>query len=270
MRSSLPPGVRRGRWPAVRWRRSRPRRVQPDAATGSLRQSGSVRTELTVSPASRRRTMSSASSKAEGRVLMLAPIAANRSSPQPSPHCMTKGPSRDSGQCPDLLRHQHRVPQREQEQATGRSLAPLSEEPPEHRRVLIIWRGRHVLITDKQRVRAMHGGTPRLARSSSAPPDADLSSPGGCLSARSRPSLPHPFSPLDLRSEPNSPAKPRAGWVAAPRRPAAPRHSPNRSWHRICCYASTGGQLVATTSPKLAQNLTEPGGADGLERGRSG
>src|SRR5438552_2034584 len=32
------------------------------------------------------------SSKAEGRVLMLALIAANRASPQPSPHCMIKGP----------------------------------------------------------------------------------------------------------------------------------------------------------------------------------
>jgi hypothetical protein len=51
-----------------------------------------AREELTVSPASRRRTMSSASSKAEGRVLMLAPMAANRASPQPSPHCMIKRP----------------------------------------------------------------------------------------------------------------------------------------------------------------------------------
>src|SRR6516162_3489298 len=50
------------------------------------------REELTVSPASRRRMMSRASSKAEGRVRMLAPIAANRASPQPSPHCMMKGP----------------------------------------------------------------------------------------------------------------------------------------------------------------------------------
>src|SRR6516164_6417103 len=47
---------------------------------------------LTVSPANSRRTMSTASSNAEGRVRMLAPIAANRASPQPSPHCMIKGP----------------------------------------------------------------------------------------------------------------------------------------------------------------------------------
>ena len=50
----------------------------------------------------------------------------------------------------DLLGHQHRVPQGEQEQAPGRGLAPLREKPPEHRRVLIIGRGRHVLIADKQ------------------------------------------------------------------------------------------------------------------------
>ena len=50
----------------------------------------------------------------------------------------------------DLLGHQHRVPQREQEQAAGRGLAPLGEQPPQHRRVLIIGRGRHVLIADKQ------------------------------------------------------------------------------------------------------------------------
>jgi hypothetical protein len=42
------------------------------------------REELTVSPASRRRTMSSASSKTEGRVLMLAPIAANLTPAQPA------------------------------------------------------------------------------------------------------------------------------------------------------------------------------------------
>src|SRR4051812_12546914 len=36
------------------------------------------REELTVSPASRRRTISRASSKAEGRIRMLAPITANR------------------------------------------------------------------------------------------------------------------------------------------------------------------------------------------------
>jgi len=38
------------------------------------------------------RIISRASSKAEGRVLMLTPMAANRASPQPSPHCMMKGP----------------------------------------------------------------------------------------------------------------------------------------------------------------------------------
>jgi hypothetical protein len=56
----------------------------------------------------------------------------------------------DGGQRPDLLGHQHRVPQREQEQAAGRGFAPLREQPSEHRRVLIIGRGRHVLIADKQ------------------------------------------------------------------------------------------------------------------------
>jgi hypothetical protein len=42
------------------------------------------------------------------------------------------------------------VPQGEQEQATGRRLAPLREQPPEHRRILVVGRGRGVLIADKQ------------------------------------------------------------------------------------------------------------------------
>jgi len=39
--------------------------------------------------------------------------------------------------------------QREQEEAPGRRLAPFGEKPPEDRRVLIVGRGRHVLIADK-------------------------------------------------------------------------------------------------------------------------
>ncbi len=69
-----------------------------------------------------------------------------------------EGALRDGGQCPDLLGHQHRVPQREQEQAPGRGLAPLREKPPEHRRVLIIGRGRHVLIADKQGIERRTAG----------------------------------------------------------------------------------------------------------------
>jgi hypothetical protein len=61
-----------------------------------------------------------------------------------------EGALSDGGQCPDLLGHQHRVPQREQEQAAGRGFAPLREQPSKHRRVLKIGRGRHVLIADKQ------------------------------------------------------------------------------------------------------------------------
>ena len=61
-----------------------------------------------------------------------------------------EGALRDGRQRPDLLGHQHRVPQRQQEQAPGRRLAPFREKPPEDRRVLIIGRGRHVLIADKQ------------------------------------------------------------------------------------------------------------------------
>ena len=56
----------------------------------------------------------------------------------------------DGGERTDLLGHQHRVPQRQQEQAPGRRLPPFGEKPPEDRRVLIIGRGRHVLIADKQ------------------------------------------------------------------------------------------------------------------------
>jgi len=51
-----------------------------------------------------------------------------------------EGALSDGGQCPDLLGHQHRVPQREQEQTPGRGLAPLREQPAEHRRVLVIGR----------------------------------------------------------------------------------------------------------------------------------
>jgi hypothetical protein len=63
-----------------------------------------------------------------------------------------EGTSSDGGQRPDLLSHQHRVPQRKQEQASGRGRAPLGKQPPEHWRVLIIGRGGDVLIADKQRV----------------------------------------------------------------------------------------------------------------------
>ena len=44
------------------------------------------------------------------------------------------------------------MPQREQEQASSRRLAPFPQQPPEYRRVLIIGRRRHVLITDKERI----------------------------------------------------------------------------------------------------------------------
>src|SRR5437868_1696528 len=42
------------------------------------------------------------------------------------------------------------MPQRKQEQAVGRGLAPFSEKPPEDRRVLIVGRRRCVLIADEQ------------------------------------------------------------------------------------------------------------------------
>jgi len=64
-----------------------------------------------------------------------------------------EGALSDGSQRPDLLGHQHRMPQREQEQAPGRCLAPLGEKSLEHRRVLVIGRGRHVLITDKQGIK---------------------------------------------------------------------------------------------------------------------
>jgi hypothetical protein len=44
------------------------------------------------------------------------------------------------------------VPQGEQEQTAGGGSAPLCEKPTEHRRVLIIGRGRDVLIADEQRI----------------------------------------------------------------------------------------------------------------------
>src|SRR6516162_6000567 len=130
-----------------------PIQTSPGSAGRSARLASAIlnrRKEFTVSPANRRRTMSRASSNADGRVLGLAPIAANRASPQPSPHCMMNGPCCDGGQCPDLLSHQHRVPQWEQEETAGRGLTPLCKKPPEHRRVLIIGRGGHVLIANEQ------------------------------------------------------------------------------------------------------------------------
>jgi hypothetical protein len=69
-----------------------------------------------------------------------------------------EGSPSDGGECSDLLGHEYWVPQREQEQAPGRRLAPLGEKPTEHRRVLIIGRGRHVLITDKQGVERSTAG----------------------------------------------------------------------------------------------------------------
>src|SRR5579884_1647444 len=57
--------------------------------------------------------------------------------------------------------------------------------------------------------RARRGAPPRFARSSGARPDADLSRPGDCSSARSRLSSPHPWRRCGLRSDPGAPSKPR-------------------------------------------------------------
>ena len=81
---------------------------------------------------------------------MLAPIAGEPVVTPAQPALHDEGTVRDGRQRPDLLGHQHRVPQRQQEQAPGRRLAPFREKPPEDRRVLIVGRGRHVLIADKQ------------------------------------------------------------------------------------------------------------------------
>jgi hypothetical protein len=61
-----------------------------------------------------------------------------------------EGPLRDGGQGPDLLGDQHRVPQWEQEQAPCRGRAPFCEKAAKDRGVLVVRRGGHVLIADKQ------------------------------------------------------------------------------------------------------------------------
>ena len=80
-------------------------------------------------------------------------VGAHRGEPSlapAEPALHDEGALSDGGERTDLLSHQHRVPQGEQKEASGRSLAPFGEKPPEHRRVLIIQRRRHVLIADEQ------------------------------------------------------------------------------------------------------------------------
>ena len=60
-----------------------------------------------------------------------------------------KGLLSDSGQRTDLFSHQNQGQQEEQERTAGGS-APLREETPEHRQVLIIGRWRDMVIDGEQ------------------------------------------------------------------------------------------------------------------------
>ena len=52
----------------------------------------------------------------------------------------------------DVLGDEHRVPQRQQEQAPDRAVAPLGQQPAEHRRVLVVGRRHGVMVAERQRV----------------------------------------------------------------------------------------------------------------------
>ena len=64
-------------------------------------------------------------------------------------------PRRHGGQRPDLLGHQHRVPQRDEEQAAHRTVGPFRQKATEHRHVLhVSSRAGGVVVAQGQAVEA--------------------------------------------------------------------------------------------------------------------
>ena len=87
-----------------------------------------------------------------------------------------EGPRRHGGQRPDLLGHQHRMPQRDEKQAAGRVVGPLRQDATEHRYVLHVPRRTGgVVITQGQGVEASPGGGLCLTEHRRAAPPAGRS-----------------------------------------------------------------------------------------------
>ena len=81
------------------------------------------------------------------------------------------GPGRHGGQGPDLLGHQHRVPQRDEEQAANRAVGPFRQHATEHGHVLHVpSRTGGVVVAKGQGVEAGPVGGLRLAEHRAAPP----------------------------------------------------------------------------------------------------
>src|SRR5438445_10265559 len=108
--------------------------------------------ELTVSPRSRRWTIEKRflegrgpkfEARAHRRELRL--VVAEAAREDEAAAC-------DRREGPDLLGDEHGIPEGQQEQAAGRCLTPLGEEPPEDRDVLVVRARRRVVITDEQGV----------------------------------------------------------------------------------------------------------------------
>jgi len=65
-----------------------------------------------------------------------------------------EGTARDRREGSDLLRDQHRIPQRQEKQAAGGRVAPLGQQAAEDRNVLVIGRRRRVMVADEQGIEA--------------------------------------------------------------------------------------------------------------------
>ena len=76
------------------------------------------------------------------------------------PHLEHEGTLGQGRQGADLLGHQHRVPQGQQEQRPRRPVAPLGQQAAEDRDVLEVGRPGHVVVADEQRVEAGGPGRP--------------------------------------------------------------------------------------------------------------
>ena len=127
-------------------------------------------------------------------------------------------PRRHGGQGPDLLGHQHRMPQRDEKQAAGRAVGPLRQKATEHRDVLHVPGGTGgVVITQGQGIEAGAGGGLRLAEHRKRAPPLAARPVGGERGANGyadahRPrSTPQGSVPLDRPARPPSCERRQAG-----------------------------------------------------------
>ena len=72
-----------------------------------------------------------------------------------------EAPAHEGGQRADLLGDQHRIPERQQEEAARRLVAPLREQAAQHRHVLVVLARRGVVIADEERVEVGPAGRRR-------------------------------------------------------------------------------------------------------------